>query len=110
MFGIKYAVAEPLATVLNQVAEGSIQAVAALLWSLKRGEHSLSGAWLALNGMQRSIGQAAAAAKQHSIFLPGGAAGPSLEHNCREATPLMHHRAFVCCICMRWERSWRDVK
>ena len=71
VFGIKYAVHEPLSTVLNQVAEGSYQAVASLLWKLKRAEHSLSAAWLALNGMQRAIGQVSAAAKQHNIFLPG---------------------------------------
>ena len=57
MFGIKYTVHEPLSTVLNQVAEGSYQAVASLLWKLKRAEHSLSAAWLSLNGMQRIIGQ-----------------------------------------------------
>ena len=71
VFGIKYTVHEPLSTVLNQVAEGSYQAVASLLWKLKRAEHSLSAAWLALNGMQRSIGQVSAIAKQHNIFLPG---------------------------------------
>ena len=71
MFGIKYTVHEPLSTVLNQVAEGSYQAVASLLWKLKRTEHSLSAAWLSLNGMQRSIGQVSAVAKQHNIFLPG---------------------------------------
>ena len=71
VFGIKYVVHEPLSTVLNQVAEGSYQAVASLLWKLKRAEHSLSAAWLALNGMQRSIGQASAVAKQHNIYLPG---------------------------------------
>lgn len=71
MFGIKYTVHEPLSTVLNQVAEGSYQAVASLLWKLKRAEHSLSAAWLSLNGMQRIIGQASAVAKQHNIFLPG---------------------------------------
>lgn len=71
VFGIKYTVHEPLSTVLNQVAEGSYQAVASLLWKLKRAEHSLSAAWLALNGMQRSIGQVSAVAKQHNIFLPG---------------------------------------
>ncbi len=65
---------EPLSTVLNQVAEGSYQAVASLLWKLKRAEHSLSAAWLVLNGMQRSIGQVSALAKQHNIFLPGKAA------------------------------------
>ena len=74
VFGIRYAVMEPLSTVLNQVAEGSYQAVASLLWKLKRAEHSLSAAWLVLNGMQRSIGKVSALAKQHNIFLPGKAA------------------------------------
>lgn len=71
VFGIKYAVSEPLSTVLSQVAEGSYQAVASLLWKLKRAEHSLSASWLALNSMQRAIGQVSATAKQHNIFLPG---------------------------------------
>ena len=71
VFGIKYAVSEPLSTVLSQVAEGSYQAVASLLWKLKRAEHSLSASWLALNSMQRTIGQVSATAKQHNIFLPG---------------------------------------
>ena len=71
VFGIKYAVSEPLSTVLSQVAEGSYQAVASLLWKLKRSEHSLSASWLALNSMQRAIGQVSATAKQHNIFLPG---------------------------------------
>ncbi|CAL5229384.1 g12698 [Coccomyxa viridis] len=91
VFGIKYTVHEPLSTVLNQVAEGSYQAVASLLWKLKRAEHSLSAAWLSLNGMQRIIGQASAVAKQHNIFLPGRVSVWKLLQSCHALRNEMAH-------------------
>jgi hypothetical protein len=103
VFGIKYAVHEPLSTVLNQVAEGSYQAVASLLWKLKRAEHSLSAAWLALNSMQRAIGQVSAAAKQHNIFLPGACDARSLRSIAMHSTPVLIKRLN----CEAWkDASW----
>lgn len=71
MFSLRYAVDEPLATVLTAAAEAAYQRVAALLWALKRAEHSLGAAWLLLNAMQRQLARLAARARAEGLECPG---------------------------------------
>ena len=77
--------------------------MASLLWKLKRAEHSLSAAWLALNSMQRAIGQVSAAAKQHNIFLPGACDARSLCGIAMHSMPVLIKRLS----CGAWkDASW----
>ncbi|KAK9833447.1 hypothetical protein WJX81_006327 [Elliptochloris bilobata] len=71
VFSLRYAVDEPLATVLTAAAEAAYQRVAALLWALKRAEHSLGAAWLLLNAMQRQLARLAARARAEGLVCPG---------------------------------------
>ena len=71
MFSLRYAVEEPLATVLTAAAEDAYQRVASLLWALKRAEHSLGAAWVLLNAMQRQLARLAARARREGLACPG---------------------------------------
>lgn len=72
MFSLRYSVDEPLATVLTDAGAAQIQAVARLLWALKRAEHSLSAAWLLLNTTQRTLSRLTAKAKRAHLPCTGG--------------------------------------
>ena len=71
VFSLRYAVDEPLATVLTAAAEDAYQRVASLLWALKRAEHSLGAAWVLLNAMQRQLARLAARARREGLACPG---------------------------------------
>ncbi|KAK9917451.1 hypothetical protein WJX75_004487 [Coccomyxa subellipsoidea] len=71
VFSLRYSVDEPLATVLTDAGAAQIQAVARLLWALKRAEHSLSAAWLLLNTTQRTLSRLTAKAKRAHLPCTG---------------------------------------
>lgn len=75
VFSLRYSVEEPLATVMTDAAAAQIQAVARLLWALKRAEHSLSAAWLLLNTTQRTLTRLTTKAKRAHLSCTGA---PSL--------------------------------
>lgn len=85
VFSLRYSVDEPLATVLTDAAAAQIQAVARLLWALKRAEHSLSAAWLLLNTTQRSLTRLAAKSRRLHVssrgICPILPAAPCLRHD-----------------------------
>ncbi len=78
VFSLRYSVDEPLATVLTDAAAAQIQAVARLLWALKRAEHSLSAAWLLLNTTQRSLTRLAAKTRRLQLSSRGTCSTPLL--------------------------------
>lgn len=90
MFSLRYTVEEPLATVLTAAAEAAYQRVAGLLWALKRAEHSLGGAWLALNAMQRQLARLAARARRAGLACPG-ARRPAARAPNRARAPTCSH-------------------
>ncbi|EIE20511.1 hypothetical protein COCSUDRAFT_48540 [Coccomyxa subellipsoidea C-169] len=71
VFSLRYSVEEPLATVMTDAAAAQIQAVARLLWALKRAEHSLSAAWLLLNTTQRTLTRLTTKAKRAHLPCTG---------------------------------------
>ncbi len=74
VFTLRYTLEEPLATIIDDEAVGSYHSVARLLWALKRAEHSLSGAWLLLNGMERSLARMEAGGRSSRLVTPGACA------------------------------------
>ena len=86
MFSLRYAVEEPLATVLTAAAEDAYQRVASLLWALKRAEHSLGAAWVLLNAMQRQLARLAARARREGLACPGAPLPTQLIRFCLCAT------------------------
>ena len=97
MFSLRYAVDEPLATVLTAAAEDAYQRVASLLWALKRAEHSLGAAWVLLNAMQRQLARLAARARREGLACPG--------NPCLMAVKLCIKYYTNTCVCVRlnWE-------
>ncbi len=71
VFSLRYALEEPLATVLPDAAKARLQAVSRLLWALKRGEAALNQAWRLLCACQRGLGRLAAASKATGLAAPG---------------------------------------
>ena len=71
MFSLRYALEEPLSTVLPDAAAARLQAVSRLLWGLKRGEAALNQAWRLLCACQRALGRLAATGKASGLSAPG---------------------------------------